>query len=218
MPERAEPYAWLAKWYGLNLSQGWSTKRKEDAQTASDFSKQALDLDPDCSFSLTIAGYVHNNILQEFDESEALFERALLLDPNNALAWLMRGALDAFTDNGAKAVEHCQRARKLSPLDPQNYFFHTLAATAALSNRDYEGALSLADESLQANDRHISTHRVRIIALERLGRHEEAMLAANRLMQRDKTFTVRAYLDKHPAANFSTGREWADALSAAGIH
>lgn len=216
-PRRAELHAWLAKWYALNVSQGWSIDAAKDAETAEAKTLHALDLDPDCSFSVTINAYVNNNLLQRFDNSMAQFEHALDIEPNNAMAHLLKGTLHAFTDDGANAVGHCERARMLSPLDPHTYFYDTLCATAHLANHDYETALRYADRSMKGNRRHVSTFRVLVIALQALGRGEEATQAVEQLMRRRPDMTVGSYLKNHPAAHFNSGREWAALLLAAGV-
>jgi adenylate cyclase len=87
--------------------------------------------------------FVENNLRKRFDISTERFDQALDIDPNNAYAWLLKGTLHAFMDEGEKAVELTQHARRLSPLDPQKYFFDSLAATACLSNHDFENRLAI---------------------------------------------------------------------------
>ncbi len=216
-PTKAEPRAWLAKWHALNVSQGWSTDPARDAEVAEAETLRALDLEPDCPFSLSTNAYINNNLLKRFDASMAQFELALDIEPNNAQSLLLKGALHAFIDEGATAVELSERASALSPLDPHKYFFDTLTATAHLANRNFEAALALAERSFKVNRRHVSTLRIRAIALEALDRHGEAVKAAETLMRRQPSMSVAAYLDKHPAADFRTGREWAALLMAAGV-
>ncbi len=216
-PKHSMVHAWLGKWYILSVQQGWSTDLRKDARIASECTQRALDLDPDCAFSLAIDGFVQNNLMKRFDTALARFDDALERDPNNALAWLLKGTLHAFVDDGPNAVAFTDRARTLSPLDPHRYFFDSLSATARLANADYATALELAERSLRANRRHTSTLRVRTIALQRLGRAEEARTSVRELLKLEPTLTIQHYLHKHPAAEFRTGREWADALRAAGV-
>lgn len=217
VPRHSIVHAWLSKWYILSVQQGWSTDLEKDAQIARECTQRALDLDPDCAFSLAIDGFVQNNLMKRFDTAHERFDAALDRDPNNALAWLLKGTLHAFVDDGPRAVEFTDRARTLSPLDPHHYFFDSLSATARLANADYATALALAERSLRANRRHTSTLRVRTIALQRLGREAEAASSAQELLKLEPSLTIAHYLHKHPAAEFRTGRDWADALRAAGV-
>jgi tetratricopeptide (TPR) repeat protein len=95
-------HAWLAQWYVLSIQQGWSTDLAKDTMIASDLTQKALDLNPNCSFSLTIDGFVENNLRKRFDVSTERFDQALDIDPNNAYAWLLKGTLHAFMDEGEK--------------------------------------------------------------------------------------------------------------------
>jgi tetratricopeptide (TPR) repeat protein len=194
VPNSALPLAWLSKWYVLSIQQGWSTDFAKDSAIAQDYAARALDINPACSFSLSVDGFVQNNLLKNYDEAMQRFDQALALDPNNPLSWLLKGTLNAFMDLGEDAVFCTERARKLSPLDPHKYFFDSLSATAALSNRDYANALRLADRSLLSNTNHTSTVRVKTIALERLGRHEEAVASARKLLRLEPSLTITKYL------------------------
>lgn len=210
-------HAWLAQWYVLAIQQGWSTDLAKDTRIASDCTNRAVDINPACSFSLTIDGFVENNLRKRFDISTERFDQALDIDPNNAYAWLLKGTLNAFMDKGAEAVELTQHARRLSPLDPQKYFFDSLASTACLSAGDFETALRLANLSISQNKYHTSTLRVRTIALQSMGKTEEAAQSARELLEREPTLTIDTYLNKHPAARFQAGKDWALALKAAGV-
>ncbi|MEO0498174.1 MAG: hypothetical protein AAF141_12535, partial [Pseudomonadota bacterium] len=82
---------------------------------------------------------------------------------------------------------------------------------------DYASAERLAQISYQQNSRHASTLRVRTIALQGLGRFEEARQSASELLAREPNLTARSYLEFHPAAPFATGQNWARLLQDAGI-
>ncbi|MFT5786542.1 MAG: TolB-like protein [Ascidiaceihabitans sp.] len=216
-PNHSLVHAWLAKWHVLNVQQGWSRDPAVDSKAAADSCRRALDLNPSCAFSLSVDGFVKNNLFRQFDEAAERFDDAISLDPNNAFAWLLKGTLYAFEGFGKEAVKCTTRARRLSPLDPYGYFFDSLSATACASADDFEGALTLANRSLVANPRHTSTLRVRTVSLEMLGRGEEARQSAQELLRIDPDFTIGQYLNQHPAAMFKTGRVWANALAAAGV-
>ena len=216
-PDLSTLHAWLAKWYVLGVGQGWSDDIVRDRTIAATEIQKALSVDPECSFSVAVDGFVRNNLTRQFDEAADRFNEAIDLDPSNALAWLLKANMHAFTDQGADAVACASRARSLSPLDPHSYFFDTLSATAFLANRDHSKALAFADRSYRANRRHASTVRVRAIALQCLDRGDEAREAKDELMLLQPSLTISGYLKDHAAAQFPIGREWASALAAAGV-
>jgi TolB-like protein len=216
-PHHAEIHAWLGKWYVLSVFNHWSADVAVDTQRSLDCTARALDLAPDSSFCLTMDGFAQNNLKKRLDIASQRYQLALQHNPSEALSWLLKGGLLAFQDKGTEAIEAAAKARRLSPIDPFGYFYDTLSASAHLSGGDYERALILSDQSIAANDRHLSTLRTRITALHFLGRQAEARETAALLMKRLPDFTVNGYRRTHPAADFDVGRRVASALTAAGV-
>lgn len=216
-PRQCIPQAWLAKWHVLKVQQGWSEAAERDAAEALALTRRALDTDPQCTLALAVDGFVHTNLLKRLDVGEDRYDRALEVNPNDALAWLLRGTLHAFKGNGKAAVAQTARALKLSPLDPHRYFFDSLAATALVADHRFERALQLAERSLVANRTHTSTLRVKAVAEWYLGRHEDARRTVRELLRLDPGFTIGRYLDRTPATASYVGREAAEALAGAGV-
>jgi adenylate cyclase len=211
------PHAWLAYWHVLRVQQGWSIDEKEDAYLALESTKRALDSDPDCSLALAVDGFVHTNLLKKLDVAAERYKLALAANPSNPLAWTLRGALNAFTDNGQQAVDDTQRALKLTPLDPHRYFYDSLSASACIAARDYGAALELARRSLRANRKHTSTLRVMSVAQWHLGLRKEARLTAKELLKLEPTLTVSRWLKRAPSAPYKVGQEFARVLRKVGV-
>jgi class 3 adenylate cyclase/TolB-like protein len=211
------PLAWLAKWHVLRVQQGWSADPQHDAQLALQCTKQALDADPDSSLALVIDGLVHTNLLKRFDIAQERYQRAIVASPNDSLAWLLKGTLHAFTDEGKQAVHDTELALKLSPLDPHSYYYDSLAATAHLTAGHYDRALELARRSLRANRSHTSTLRVMTVAQWQLGQRKEARRTAQELLRLEPDLTIGRYLARTPSAPYKVGKQVAHALHQAGI-
>jgi adenylate cyclase len=211
------PLAWLANWHVLRVQQGWSPDEQQDAYLALECTKRALDADPECSLALAINGFVHTNLLKRFDIAQQSYEDALTANPSNALAWLLKGTMHAFMSEGKQAIEHTERALKLSPLDPHRYFYDSLSATACVAAHQYERAVELAQRSLRANRKHTSTLRVLTIAQWQLGRCEEARRTVEDLLKLEPALTVSGWLSRSPAAPYPIGQEAAEALRQAGV-
>jgi TolB-like protein/tetratricopeptide (TPR) repeat protein len=216
-PRSAEVHAWRGKWHVLSVINGWSSDPSKDTKSAVGSTTKALDIDPENAFCLTIDGFAHNNLLRRLDTASHRYENALEQNPNEALSWLLRGALLAFQDAGDQAVHAARKAQKLSPIDPFKYFYDSLSATAFLAAEEYEEALKLADMSLTRNRRHLSTLRAKITALHFLDRGDEAKEVAEELRSRQPDFTVEAYLRAHPASDYQLGHNVAKALRATGF-
>lgn len=211
------PLAWLAKWYVLRVQQGWSPDPEQDGKFALECTKQALDADPHSSLALAIDGFVHTNLLKKLDVAQERYELAIRANPNDALAWLLKGTLHAFMGHGQHAVKDTRRALKLSPLDPHRYFYDSLSATACLADHQYDNALKLTQRSLRANRTHTSTLRVKAAAQWQLGLQEDARKTAQELMRLEPNLTVGRWLARSPSAPYNIGQEWAEVLRQVGV-
>lgn len=216
-PRRAVPQAWLGKWHVMRVWQGWSDDPAKDTQEALACTRRALDADPHCSLALAIDGMVHTNLAKKLDVAEERYDLALRVNPNDSLAWVLRGTLHAFKGEGTKAMRATQHALRLSPLDPQRYFYEAMAATAALSAKKYERAIALAQHSLRANRTHASTLRAMAIAQWELGRADDARKTVQDLMKLEPNLTVTKYLERSPASAYEPGKIWSNALRNAGV-
>jgi adenylate cyclase len=216
-PRQCVPQAWLAKWHVLNVQQGWSTDQMRDAAKALELTRRAIDTNPQCTLALAMDGFVHTNLLKRLDIAKQRYDLALEINPNDAQAWLLRGTLHAFMGNGEAAVGETEQALRLSPLDPHRYFFESLAATAQLAAHRFDRAVALAERSLNANRTHTSTLRALAIGQWHLGHEAEARSVVQELMRLEPDLTITRYLERSPAAPFTTGKEWAAALAGAGV-
>lgn len=213
----AIPHAQLAKWHLLGFTRGWNTNGKQVAESALECTSKALDNDSHCSLALTVDGCIRTQILRDLDAGEEMYRNALNVNPNEPLAWLFLGTLNAFKGNGTDAMAETDQAMRLSPIDPLRYFYESLAATAALSANEFDRAVELANNSISLNKTHSSTYRALAIAQVNLGKDAEARQTTEVLLKLDPTLTVRSFLARSPSADFEIGRSWAKALETAGV-
>jgi adenylate cyclase len=213
----AAPRAWLANWYILRVTRGWSEDRKREAAEALRATRAALDRDPSDALALATEGFVYCHLLKDLDTARQRCDQAVNANPSHALGWLYRGTVNAFKGEGDAAVKATRRALELSPLDPQRYYFESLAATAELSAHQYENAERLARSSLVLNRMHLSTWRALTIALVCQGRMDEAREALDKVRQLEPELTVERYRARMPNGDLECGRHWACCLAMAGL-
>jgi adenylate cyclase len=213
----AAPRAWLANWYILRVTRGWSEDRTREAAEALSLTHGALDRDPTDALALATEGFVYCHLLNDLDTARRRCDAAVEANPSHALGWLYRGTVNAFKGEGNAAVDATRRAMELSPLDPQRYYFESLGATAELSAQQYVNAERLARSSLLLNRMHPSTWRVLTIALVAQGRMDDARDALMKMRQLEPALTVEKYVARMPNAQLETGRHWARSLAMAGL-
>jgi class 3 adenylate cyclase/tetratricopeptide (TPR) repeat protein len=216
-PHLAIPQAWMAKWHVLRVQQGWSSDTAQEGRLALACTRRALDADPDCTLALAIDGFAHTNLLKRLDVAQERYDHAIRVNPNDSLAWLLKGTLHAFRGEGGQAVRDTQRALRLSPLDPHRYFYDSLAATAQLAAGHYDRALELARRSLRANRTHTSTLRALAISQWQLGQREQARETIAELLRLEPALTVKGWLERSPSSAYRTGKLWSSVLREAGV-
>jgi adenylate cyclase len=211
------PHAWLATWHVLRVQQGWANDVDTETKLAMDCVKRALDSEPSCSLALTIDGLVHTNLKRDTEIAERQYLAAIESNPNESLAWLLKGTMHAFKGEGDIAFSNAEHAIRLSPLDPIKYFYHSLAATSAVAAGEYARAIVLARSSLRLNKTHTSTYRALAIAQSLNGNVDEAKLTIKDLLKLEPDFTVTQFLERSPSAKHLIGRTYAKALEDAGL-
>ena len=210
--------AWLALGKVLQISQGWAGAQASDiSKSALQLSNKASSLHANSSFTSFVSGLVSCYVQNDFEKAEILYQTAIDLNPNEALAWLYKGVLHAFKGNGELAVQHTENACELSPIDPYLHFYQSLTASAYLTAANYERCIEMAKLSLKFNSMHVSTRRVLTIAQVMAGQVEDAQKSAKHLMLLDPTLSVSNYLSRIPGSQYGVGKEFAEALRIAGV-
>jgi adenylate cyclase len=92
------------------------------------------------------------------------------------------------------AIEHFERAIRLSPRDPGMPGMLTGIAFAHLTAGHREQALNFAQKAIDEGPQFTSGHRAKIAALNFLGRLDEAEAAAKVLLTFDPDFTISSRL------------------------
>jgi adenylate cyclase len=126
--------------------------------------------------------------------AEAVLDRALALNPNAALGWMVRGFVHAVGRNQPEpAIEALERALRLSPFDPLGYVNATWLAQAHLAARSFEKVIEWADRALHDQPRFIAAVRVKVIALAYLGRLDEAHAELGRMLALYPGLTIATF-------------------------
>jgi TolB-like protein/tetratricopeptide (TPR) repeat protein len=178
--------AWCFAWRKNN---GWMVDcAKEIAETAR-LALQAVELGQDDAVALSTAGFALALVVGEVEEGAAFIERALVLNPNLAVGWLLCGWVNIFLGEPEVTIKCATRAIRLSPLDP----FTSLAFTQIGAGHFYAGRYDEASSWAEKGLRQANTARAARMAAASnalAGRLEQAQKAIARLRQIDPTFRV----------------------------
>ena len=216
-PRAPEPRAWMAKWHVLQVAQARTADPLTEAGRARAFVAPALDMCPDHALSLTIDGLVLAFIERDLGAAQARYEDALRHDPSESLAWLCLSAVHAHRGAGDLALQCCERAQRLSPLDPLGYYYDGFAAWACLAAGQDTRALELALRSLRGNRLHLPTHILLVQALALCGQVDRAREHGRALLAARPKMSVARYLADFPGGANAHAERLADALRIAGV-
>ena len=181
-PRHPDVLAWIARWHVLRVVQGWSENAKFDAGRALSFSDQALSRDENCALALTVRGSAEIGVLGDVAAARAMYQRALEVNPNESLAWLLKSVADGIAGQPSQAAECAARAALLAPLHPYGFYYDSLRSTAALFAREFDLAAALAERSIRLNCMHGSAYRSLAISLALQGKLSDAASVVAQLL------------------------------------
>lgn len=222
-PEFAAAHAWWAYWHVFLVGQGWAKDPDAAMTRAGELAERALALDPSDARAVTIAGHVRAFLHHRIDEAVALHERALSLNPNLPLAWVLSGLAHVYAGHHDEAVRRIEQARRLSPFDPHSFFFDMALTLPLYCLGRYEAVVELGRRVAAVNPSLSSTYKGYLAALGQLTVQGdmtvgvELVAVRDRLLQLEPGFTVREALARSPLQRAPDRLAYAEGLRAAGL-
>jgi adenylate cyclase len=187
------PAAALLGWCrALQRTQGWGAVSDDDIFEGVRLARQALEGARDDPDTMWQAAMPLSLFAGETAMAMVVVDRALTLNPNAAAAWMVRGFLHALRNHPEAAIEAIDRAQRLSPFDPLDYWSAVSVAIAHLAARRFEEAIEWAERALHSQPRLATALRVEIVANAHLGRLDEARAELRRLLAIDPKLTIAA--------------------------
>ena len=178
-PGYAEAWAALSGIYEQQVRAGFNETDEYDAlERASEAANKALELDPANQRGRESLAFVHFS-RRELDRFRAEAERAIAVNPNNALTIIELGTNIAWSGDWDRGLAFVRKGMALNPNHPPwinfpiaLYYYH---------QREYERALALVRDINMPNIWYTHLHIATSSA--QLGRTEEALAAANRIRE-----------------------------------
>jgi TolB-like protein/tetratricopeptide (TPR) repeat protein len=206
--------AWCYFWRNIN---GWTKDRAREISEGERLARRAVELGRDDAIALTRGGHALAHLTGDLDGGIALLDRAVFLNPNLASAWFLGGFLRTWHGECESAIEHFERAMRLSPVDPELYRMQAGIATAHLFAGRVDAASGWAEQAYRNLPSFLMV--VALIAATRAlsGRPEDASRAMDELRKLDPTLRVSnlgAWLPIHRPEHLAI---FADGLRQAGL-
>ncbi len=173
----------LAAWCHAQRSvYNWTDDLVESRRLALTLAERAADQNGSDPLVLAVLGTVHT-VSRNFGTARILLERAVSIDPNDAWAWSRLAWLSAYADRPDVALQHFEKARRLSPFDPLIFNMYVGMACSHEILGDYDTAISYFRRALEERPNAAWIYRSLAPVLVSAGRIEEAQAAFDALME-----------------------------------
>jgi adenylate cyclase len=164
---------------------------QEETRTAAlRHARQAMATGSDDAVALATAGFVIAAAGRDYETALTAFDRSFALSNSSALAFGFSSIVRAWMGDETIAIEHANRALRLSPFDPLVYVPYLGLAYAHFAAGRFEEAAAAARLASQSNPRFTVPHMLHAAALGMLNRREGARTAVERLRELQPGITV----------------------------
>jgi tetratricopeptide (TPR) repeat protein len=171
----------------------------------------------DDSFALVCAGIALSFIAGEHEDGKALTDRALVLNPNLALAWLYSGWARVWLGEPEETIKRVNHALRLSPSDPDSFSMYCAMAIAYLFDGQYAEAISWSERATREKPNILLHVAVAAASNAQAGRSDEARKAMAQLRMIDPTLSISKLKYLFPIRRSQHFERWSEGLRKAGL-
>jgi TolB-like protein len=217
-PEFASAYGLAARCHSQRKACGWVTDRLEETGEAERLARLAAEFGKDDAVALCTAGIVLAYVVGNLDEGNALIDRALVLNPNLAWAWVFGSWVKIWLGEPDAATERGSRAMRLSPNDPEVLFFmQTATAYSNFLFGRYVQALSWAQTAMRQRPDFVISISAAAASGALAGRLGEAQEAMWRLRRLEPALRISNLKELFPFRRSDDMTRWVEGLRKAGL-
>ncbi len=167
---------------GMQRQRNWIPPAGPEVEEGIAMARQAIAAAGDDPWVLDFAGLALAQLAGDNDAALSALDRAIVLNPNFALAFGHRAVVLSYLDRPDEAIRSAHQAIRLSPFDPAMFSFYQALARAELAAGRYEAGLSWAEAALRENGG-MPALRLKLSLCGYLGRHEEARACLSRVSE-----------------------------------
>src|SRR5262245_17224772 len=216
--EFASAYGMAAYCYCHRKTNGWVTDPEREIAETTRLARRAVELDKDDAVALSYGGFSLAYVAGELEAGIAFIDRALLLNPNLATAWIVSGWVRVWLGQPEVAIQHLARATRLSPLDPLTNRTRTTTAHAYFFAGQYDEAASWAAMALREWPDYQTALRIAAASYALAGRLRAARNARVRLQELDPGLRISNLEDElGPYAQRDYIERYVEGLRVAGL-
>ena len=158
--------------------------------------QQAVDADPEDAAALAVAAWVLSAFIGRHVLALEYAERAMRLHPNSAFVCTNCGFAFTLSGDFERARNAFERALRINPLDPRNYFIFQGLGMVAFYERHFDKALALLTRSNDLAPLMRVAWRYKAATLVHLGRIKDAQEAVAVLRSLTPVQTLKELSDR----------------------
>jgi TolB-like protein/Flp pilus assembly protein TadD len=189
----------MAAWcYCRRKMNGWAAQGSLEGVEASETAMRGILCGTDDAVALAGSSLAIGYIADDFERAISLMDRARALNPNLAMAWHLSGWMRCFIGQYDMAVEHLDRAIRLSPVDPQRPGIQAGIAAAHLGAGRFDIAAAIAKAAILEQPNNFIAMLVSAAANAMAGNLDVARTATGRACELDPNLRLHKIKDRLP--------------------
>jgi len=165
-------------------------EEEDDREAAKRLARAAIAEGGDASLALAVAGAVSAALTRDHDSALAAVDRATMINPKTAIVLGFDALTRCLCGAYDKAIEHAERALRLSPMEPLVYHAAVALGLAYLFTGRNEEAVNHARKAIDGNRNFALAYCILALGCARLGQSEAASQAVRPLIAVAPSFRI----------------------------
>jgi adenylate cyclase len=209
-PEFHRAYLGLAWFHIQEIKFGRSDNPRQSLQQADELARHAVDLDQPSAWSHMMLGQICIYRRQS-RQAVAHYERALALNPSDALLLMLMADSWCYLGRSKEAIELALKAMRLNPNHP--FWYERMLAWTYYSDKKYVEALSVLERVTNLR----GARRLLAATYAKLGQLEKARAAAKEFLEDNPHFSIARWAAAEPYENPADLEDYVDGMRGAGL-
>ncbi len=168
----------------------WPEGKDDDRETAKRLARRAIVNGAEVPLALALGAAVRAALTRDHHLALAATDRAMMITNNSALVLAFDALTRCLCGAYDKAIEHAEKAIRLSPLEPLIYYAAFALGLAYLFTGRNEDAVLNVRKVIDSNRKFAFAHCLLALACARLGRPNEAVKALRDLLEVAPQFRI----------------------------
>ncbi len=190
-PSYGRAYVCASWCYRRHVQVSGMTLSQHDQRESIRLARAALNVGGGDPYVFWQAGMTAALVEKDPDAGMALIDQSLLTNANANRAWIASGMVRCIVGDPETAIDHAERAIRLSPLDISMWVAHGVLATARLQLARYEECAQWARSSTRRHIYNAPAFHVLAASCAQLGLMDQAHEAVERALELDPELTCK---------------------------